>query len=590
VATIRLGLAQLNVTVGDMDANAAAILEALREGYAHGCDLVVAPELALVGYPPEDLLLKGGFIEDAAVALDKLAAASPACLGVLGTVLAGDAGIVELAEPTDAREEALEGEGTAQRGSANAAALVGAGRLHGAVAKRQLPNYGVFDERRWFAPGTGAPVVYAVGGAAVGIAICEDVWLEGGPAAALAAAGASLIVVLNASPFSRGRFEDRRTVLERRCAETGCAFAYVNLVGGQDELVFDGASFVLDATGRLVAAAPQFSPALLVCELELPDASGATSLAELSEPRATRAPIPAPTIAPRLDPTAEVYEALVLGTRDYLHKNGFSNAVIALSGGIDSTLVAAIAVDALGAECVLGVSMPSRYSSEHSRTDAFELARRLGIRCVSAPIESAHAALTSVLGGVLGSDPKGLTDENLQSRIRGVVLMGISNETGAIVLTTGNKSELATGYSTLYGDTAGGFAVVKDVVKTLLYELCRYRNECATTRGETPPIPESIISKPPSAELRPNQVDADSLPPYELLDPILIAYVEGDKTADELLAEGHDRALVERVVALVDAAEYKRRQMPPGVRITAKSFGKDRRLPITNRYGAPRRP
>jgi NAD+ synthase (glutamine-hydrolysing) len=379
-------------------------------------------------------------------------------------------------------------------------------------------------------------------------------------------------------------------MLERRCAETGCAFAYVNLVGGQDELVFDGASFVLDAAGRLLAAAPQFESTLLVCELELPDATDAVSLAELSGLRAKRASIAAPMIAPRLDPTAEVYEALVAGTRDYLHKNGFANAVIALSGGIDSTLVAAIAVDALGSECVLGVSMPSRYSSEHSKADAFELARRLGMRCVSAPIELAHAALSSVLEGVLDAAPKGLTDENLQSRIRGVVLMGVSNDTGAIVLTTGNKSELATGYSTLYGDTAGGFAVIKDVVKTLVYELCRYRNKRATERGEIPPIPESIISKAPSAELRPNQVDADSLPPYELLDPVLIAYVEGDLTADELIAAGHDRELVERVAALVDAAEYKRRQMPPGVRITAKSFGKDRRLPITNRYGAPRRP
>jgi NAD+ synthase (glutamine-hydrolysing) len=589
VATIRLGLAQLNVTVGDVDANAVAILGALREGCELGCNLVVTPELALVGYPPEDLLLKDGFIEDAAVALGKLAAASPSCLGVVGTVLAGDSGLVELAEPTDARSEALFGDGT-QRGLANAAALVGAGRLHGAVAKRQLPNYGVFDERRWFAPGTGLPVVYEVGGATLGFAICEDVWIDSGPAVALAAAGASLIVVLNASPFSRGRFEDRRTMLERRCAETGCAFAYVNLVGGQDELVFDGASFVLDAAGRLLAAAPQFESTLLVCELELPDATDGVSLAELSGLRAKRASIAAPMIPPRLDPTAEVYEALVAGTRDYLHKNGFANAVIALSGGIDSTLVAAIAVDALGPECVLGVSMPSRYSSEHSKTDAFELARRLGMRCVSAPIELAHAALSSVLEGVLDAAPKGLTDENLQSRIRGVVLMGVSNDTGAIVLTTGNKSELATGYSTLYGDTAGGFAVIKDVVKTLVYELCRYRNKRATERGEIPPIPESIISKAPSAELRPNQVDADSLPPYELLDPVLIAYVEGDLTADELIAAGHDRELVERVAALVDAAEYKRRQMPPGVRITAKSFGKDRRLPITNRYGAPRRP
>jgi len=589
VATIRVGLAQLNVTVGDLDGNAELILAALREGCEQGCDVVVTPELSLVGYPPEDLLLKDGFVEDAGASLGKVAAASPPCLGVVGTVLPIDAGLVAARVPDDARDVAGAAARVPHRHLANAAALVGAGRLHGAVAKRRLPNYSVFDEQRWFVPGEGAVATYAVAGGSVGVAICEDVWVDHGPAAELAAAGCGLLVVLNASPYFRGRGDARLEVLRRRVAETGCAVAYVNLVGGQDELVFDGASLVLDRDGHVVASAPEFEPALLVVDVDVPDDAGrARALAGVTDRPARGGPRRDGTIAPPLAEAERVYLALVTGTHDYLEKNGFDRVVIALSGGIDSSLVATVAVDAMGPDAVLGVAMPSRYSSAHSVSDAEELATRLGIRFVVVPIEPAHAALASVLDPVLGGEPEGLTDENLQSRIRGVVLMGISNATGAIALTTGNKSELATGYTTLYGDSIGGFAVIKDVVKTLVYELCRYRNDRAEAAGETPPIPTSVLDKPPSAELRPDQRDDDSLPPYAALDPVLEAYVEEDRTVAELVAAGFDAALVERIASLVDAAEYKRRQMAPGVRITSKSFGKDRRLPITNRYGRRR--
>jgi len=375
-------------------------------------------------------------------------------------------------------------------------------------------------------------------------------------------------------------------VLSRRVAETGCAIAYVNLVGGQDELVFDGASCVIDATGHVVACAPQFEESLLIVDLDVEgDTDGARGLTGVGEVRGDLGAPRHPSIAEPLEEVAEVYEALVLGTHDYFAKNGFTKAVVGLSGGIDSSLVAAVAVDALGSDAVLGISLPSRYSSTHSRTDASELAERLGMRLVTAAIEPAHAALADMLADVLDAAPSGLTDENLQSRIRAVVWMAVSNATGAIVLATGNKSELATGYFTLFGDSAGGFAVIKDVVKTLVYDLCRYRNARAVAAGRPAPIPESVLSKAPSAELRADQRDVDSLPPYELLDPVLEAYVEEDRTVRELIDEGHDPVLVARVAALVDAAEYKRRQIPPGVRITAKAFGKDRRQPITNRYG-----
>ena len=587
MATIRLGLAQLNLRVGDLEGNARKVLDAMAEGAAQGCDLVCVPELALVGYPPEDLLLKDGFLADAQTVLDRVVAESPGCLGVVGTVLDASLGLVELAGARDGRDVA--GARVPGRRLANAAVLVGAGRLHGAVAKRQLPNYSVFDEQRWFEAGTGPVETVAVAGVSVGVLVCEDIWVDGGPAVELAEAGAGLLVVLNASPYSRRRHEERRAVLSRRVAETGCAIAYVNLVGGQDELVFDGASCVIDATGHVIAAAAQFREELLVVDLAVDgEVEGARGLTGVGEVRHDLGTPRHPDVPEPLEEVAEVYEALVTGTRDYLVKNGFSTAVIGLSGGIDSSLVAAVAVDALGPDAVLGISLPSRFSSPHSKSDAAELAERLGMRLVTSPIEPAHTALSSMLAEVLGEPPSGLTDENLQSRIRAVMWMAVSNATGAIVLATGNKSELATGYFTLFGDSAGGFAVIKDVVKTLVYDLCRYRNERAVALGEVPPIPESVLDKAPSAELRADQRDDDSLPPYELLDPILEAYVEEDRTVAELVADGHDRALVERVARLVDTAEYKRRQIPPGVRITAKAFGKDRRLPITNSYGAPR--
>jgi NAD+ synthase (glutamine-hydrolysing) len=455
----------------------------------------------------------------------------------------------------------------------------------GAVAKRFLPNYGVFDEQRWFTPAAGAPVLYRVAGQLVGVSICEDVWFDGGPVADLGRGGAALVVNLNASPYSRGRRAERLAMLETRTAEAGCAIGYVNQVGGQDELVFDGNSLILDARGHLASQGRQFAPDLVVVDLELDTREAALEVVEVTEaPRATGRPAPPSALAEPLSPPAEVYEALVLGTRDYLAKNGFAGAVVGLSGGIDSALVATVAVDALGAANVHALSMPSRYSSEGSLSDAAELARRLGIDLHVVPIEQAHVAFADLLEPLLGGAPRGLTDENLQSRLRGVLLMAASNALGWIVLTTGNKSELATGYSTLYGDSAGGFAVIKDVAKTLVYDLCRFRNARGEADGTGAPIPDAILEKAPSAELRPDQRDDQSLPPYEELDPVLEAYVERDMTSDDLVAAGFAPEVVRAVVRLVDGAEYKRRQMPPGVRISTKAFGKDRRMPITNHY------
>jgi len=464
----------------------------------------------------------------------------------------------------------------------NAAALCRGGEVLGRYVKRMLPNYGVFDEQRWFAPGSGRAALFVVAGVPIGMTICEDMWFPRGPMADQAAAGARLLVNLNASPYSRGRREERLAVLADRTAETGCTVIYVNQVGGQDELVFDGASLVVGSDGGIVASARQFVEEVLICDLALAVDPGATDASRLIVSMSTRAPNVGmtPPVAEVLDPVAEVYEALVLGTRDYMAKNGFSDAVMGLSGGIDSSLVAAVAVDALGSDHVHGVAMPSRYSSEGSVSDADALAINFGIDLASAPIEAAHRALADTLAPLLGAEPEGLTDENLQSRIRGVLLMALSNAHGWIVLTTGNKSEMATGYSTLYGDSAGGFAVIKDVSKTLVYELCRYRN----ARAGSDVIPLAVLTKAPSAELRPDQRDDESLPPYEVLDPVMAGYVEGDRSADDLVGEGFDPVAVARVVGLVDRAEYKRRQMPPGVRISGKAFGKDRRMPITNHY------
>jgi len=467
----------------------------------------------------------------------------------------------------------------------NAAALCRQGRVVGRYVKRLLPNYGVFDEQRWFVPGEGVPSIFEVAGVPIGVSVCEDMWFADGPMAWQSEEGARLLVNLNASPYSRGRREERLAVLAERTAETGCAIVYVNQVGGQDELVFDGSSLMVDASGSVVASAAQFAEEILVADLEVATPAPPIAAAppvRISVTFETRAPDPllAASVAEVLDPVAEVYEALVLGTRDYLAKNGFTDAVIGLSGGIDSSLVAVIAVDALGADHVHGVAMPSRYSSEGSVSDAEALASNLGVDIDTAPIEAAHTALSGTLSPLLGGEPAGLTDENLQSRIRGVLLMALSNARGWIVLTTGNKSEMATGYSTLYGDSAGGFAVIKDVAKTLVYELCRHRND----KAGFDLIPLAVLDKAPSAELRPDQRDDESLPPYDVLDPVMAGYVEADLSVDDLVAQGFGAEDVARVVGLIDRAEYKRRQMPPGVRISGKAFGKDRRMPITNNY------
>jgi NAD+ synthase (glutamine-hydrolysing) len=559
----RVAACQINTVVGDLEGNAERILAALARAEEGGADLAVFPELTVTGYPPEDLLSRPAFVADNLAVFDRIAEASGPCAAVIGYVDTDGSGRLY-----------------------NASALCAGGRVLGRYVKRLLPNYGVFDEQRWFTPGRGPAARYLVAGVPVGISICEDMWFAGGPMADQAQAGAGLLVNLNASPYSRGRREERLAVLSERVAETGCAIVYVNQVGGQDELVFDGASLVMGADGSVVASAGQFSEQVLLVDLDIEDREGRDAPAAIEVSTGSRAGGDPGIggVATLLGPEAEVYEALVLGTRDYVAKNGFTDAVIGLSGGIDSSLVATVAVDALGPTHVHGVTMPSRYSSEGSVGDAVTLARNLGIDIATVAIEPTHQAFAASLQPLLGGEPAGLTDENLQSRIRGVLLMALSNARGWIVLTTGNKSEMATGYSTLYGDSAGGFAVIKDVPKLLVYELCRYRNR----RAGLDLIPDPVLTKAPSAELRPDQRDDESLPPYSVLDPVMEGYVEGDRSADDLVAEGYDAAAVDRVVGLVDRAEYKRRQMPPGVRISGKAFGKDRRMPITNHYRSQR--
>ncbi|MBV9933147.1 MAG: NAD+ synthase [Actinobacteria bacterium] len=566
MARIRVAACQINTVVGDLDGNAARVLAALEQAEAAGADVALFPELAITGYPPEDLLLKPGFIADNLAVLQRVAAATKACAAVVGYV-------------------------DADRDLYNAAAVCAQGRMVGRYHKRLLPNYAVFDEQRYFAPGIEPLTLFRIAGVDCGVSICEDAWSPTGPIADQAAGGAELVLNINASPYYAGRLVERERMLATRAADAGCVLAYVNQVGGQDELVFDGASLFMDANGEVIASAPQFEEDQLVVDLDvtpvfrkrLLDPRGRATAAALPTvlvTDSTRAPaelLPR-RHAPALPPVEEVYRALVLGTHDYVTKNGFTDVVIALSGGIDSSLVACIAVDALGADHVHGVAMPSRYSSAGSESDAEKLALNLGIDFRTIAIEPAHAALLEMLEPSFAGLPADLTEENLQSRIRGVVNMALSNKLGWLVLTTGNKSEMAVGFSTLYGDTAGGFAVIKDVPKLLVFALCRARNERSAD------IPEAVLTKPPSAELRPDQRDDQSLPPYELLDPVLEAYVEGDQTAGELVEAGFDPELVRRVVRLVDLAEYKRRQTPPGVRVTPKAFGKDRRVPITNLY------
>ena len=574
--SLRVALAQLNLAVGDLAGNSARIIETIEEARAKGVQVVVFPELATTGYPPEDLLLKPSFLAENIARLREIATHTRDIVVIVGFV--------------DVVEDIY-----------NAAAVLADGAWVGTYHKRYLPNYGVFDEDRYFMAGDTAPVFY-FGDIPVGITVCEDIWYPVGPATLQGLAGARLILNINASPYHQGKWQTRETMLAARAMDNDLYLAYVNLVGGQDELVFDGGSVIFDPHGQVVARAPLFTEHLLIADLDLgavfrnrlhdPLRRKERLLSELSADGVPKIPIaafpalPSPQVAlpptpitPPLDPLAEVYGALVLGTRDYLRKNGFARVVLGLSGGIDSALVAAIAVDALGAEAVTGVSMPSRYSSGGSKDDARDLADRLGIRLLTIPIEGTHAAALEMLSEAFEGTALGVAEENLQARIRGNILMALSNKFGSLVLTTGNKSEMSVGYATIYGDMAGGFAVIKDVPKTLVFGLCRWRNE----QGREV-IPVATIEKPPSAELRPDQADTDSLPPYEVLDPILKAYVEEDRSAAEIVAGGADPELVARIIRMIDLNEYKRRQAAPGIKITSRAFGRDRRLPITNRY------
>lgn len=573
VTTLRVALCQLNPVVGDLEGNAAKVLDALRHAEAEGCHLAVYGELVITGYPPEDLLLKPRFVADNRAALDRIAVETRECVALVGFVDQ----VAEQDRPDEPGERPLY----------NAVAVCAGGEVRGVYRKRLLPNYAVFDEERYFAPGDDTLVLYEVGGVKMGVTVCEDAWSATGPIPRLAAGGAEVIANLNGSPYYRGRLAEREVMLAGRSAGADCPIVYVNQVGGQDELVFDGGSLVFDGAGALVTRSPQFVEEVRVLDLDLAARVGTEPLevVPVTAARPLEGLRRAPTPHEPLGPVEEVYQALVLGTHDYVTKNGFGDVVIGLSGGVDSSLVAAIAADALGRDRVHGVLMPSRFSSDHSVSDAVGLAEALGIEHRTIPIEDAHKGFEAMLAESFAGREPDLTEENLQSRIRGTVLMALSNKFGWLVLSTSNKSEAAVGYATLYGDTVGGYSVIKDVPKLLVYDLCRWRNEQGRFDGSPGEvIPENVLTKPPSAELRPDQRDDQSLPPYEVLVPLLEAYVEQDRTAAELIADGFDPALVAKVARLVDKAEYKRRQSPPGPRVTRKAFGKDRRLPITNRY------
>ena len=555
---LRIALAQVNPTVGDIEANLAKISQLYAASEAAGCDIVMFPELSITGYPPEDLVLKAGFVAANQEAMGNFARTTGTCVAVVGFV-----------------------DGSTDLELYNAAAVISGGVVHDVYRKQLLPNYSVFDEQRYFTPGDSFSL-YQIGGVHVGVTICEDIWDASGPVRQQAQAGAAINININGSPYHRGKIGERAAMIGERAKDNHCAIAYVNQVCGQDELVFDGGSMVFDHTGTLVARSPQFVEDLLIVDIDVASPKlrrGTRVVAISSAPRNKPSDLQAVITKEETD-LEQVFGALVLGTRDYVRKNGFTDVVIGLSGGIDSALVAAIAVEALGAQHVHGVSMPSRYSSEGSRTDAAALATALGIDLQTISIEPAFEAYLSMTQQSFAGKQPDLTEENLQSRVRGTTLMALSNKFGWMVLTTGNKSEMATGYSTLYGDMAGGFAVIKDVAKMLVFELCRDLN----TRTGREVIPSNVIAKPPSAELRPDQKDEDSLPPYAILDRVIEAYVERDLSLGEIEAEGFDRAVIEQVIRLVDRSEYKRRQSPPGVRVTPKAFGKDRRLPITNRW------
>ncbi len=573
--TFRLALAQINPAVGDLEGNTAKILRYVERARALRADVVAFPELAVTGYPPEDLLLKPQFLEENMRKMREVVRASSGISVVVGFV--------------DAAKDVY-----------NAAAVAHDGRLVDVYHKIYLPNYGVFDEERYFKAGSGCPV-YVVNGVYVGVNICEDIWYAAGPAVVQRDSGAELIVNINGSPFHAGKRAHREKMLATRAADNGVYVAYVNLVGGQDELVFDGGSVVFGPAGEAAARGAQFQEELITVDLDV----DAVQRSRLSGPRLRRekpgvpdglgpprvlpvsahTPRPLPDLPPRRPPArygaaGEVYQALVTGTRDYVRKCGFAKVVVALSGGIDSSLVATIAADALGPENVVGVSMPSRYSSEGSVDDAKDLAGNLGIRLISLPIEAQFTAFLDALAPHFDGMEPNEAEENLQSRIRGNLVMALSNKMDWMVLTTGNKSEMAVGYATIYGDMAGGYGVIKDVPKTMVYELAEHRNAA----GGGPLIPQAVMEKPPSAELRPDQKDQDSLPPYEVLDRILKAYVEEDRSFDGIVASGFEEDVVKLVVDLVDRSEHKRRQSPPGVKITPRSFGRDRRMPIVNRH------
>ena len=562
----------MNTTVGDLDGNAAMLVETARAGRAAGCDLVCFPELALTGYPPEDLLHKPSFVADAERALEDLAAAVPEVVMVVGTVVH-------------------------RLDLYNAAAVTAGGSVAGVYCKEFLPNYGVFDEKRYFAASRDPGPLFHLHGVTFGVTICEDVWMPTGPLLDQARAGAQLAINVNASPYQIGKHRRRRGMLATRASDVGLPLVFVNLVGGQDELVFDGGSALFAIDGEVSAELARFEAGFAVWDVDCSEVFRhrlADTRARAWEPlelpvvdlvpvapsrMVPLPPVRAATVVADLDECEEVYRALCTGVHDYLDKNGFSGAVVGLSGGIDSALTAAVAVDAIGAEAVTGIAMPSPYSSEHSVADARLLADRLGIRFEMLPIGDVFHSYLDTLEPLFAGTASGIAEENLQARIRGSLLMAFSNKFGAILLSTGNKSEMAVGFTTLYGDLAGGYAVLKDVPKTLVYDLCRWRNRTAGTDL----IPESTLTKPPSAELRPGQLDSDSLPPYDVLDPVIEAYVEDDRSAAEIVDAGlADADVVERVVRMIDAAEYKRRQAPPGVRITPKAFGRDRRLPMTN--------
>jgi NAD+ synthase (glutamine-hydrolysing) len=553
---VRLGLAQINTTVGDIRGNTALIRSCLSAARDLGAQVVAFPELAVTGYPPEDLLLKSNFVAANLRSVQEIAAATDDVIAIVGFV--------------------------DQSGGAlyNAAAICFGGELRSVFHKHLLPNYGVFDERRYFRPGRGHTLIETQHGV-IGVCVCEDAWSERGPVTSQGDAGAQVIVNINGSPFHKGKLTERTAMLAERARRAKASIAYVNMVGGQDELVFDGGSMVLSAAGETVGRLGQFEEALAVVDVPLGEPA-TTRHPSIKRIRASLRGVPGgtirPVIAPELERAEEVYRALTTGLGDYVRKNGFEKVVVGLSGGIDSSLTAAISVDALGGERVLGVAMPSEFSTSHSVDDAKALAHNLGIEMHQIAIGSIFHSYLKTLAQVFGPVEMGLAEENVQARIRGNMLMAISNRYGHLVIATGNKSEMACGYSTLYGDMAGGFALLKDVFKTEVYELARYRNSIV------PVIPDNVMTKPPSAELRPGQKDADSLPPYEQLDPVLEAYIERDEGFATIIGAGHDPEIVEKVIQLVDGAEYKRRQAPPGPKVTIKAFGRDRRLPITNRW------